>query len=213
MKKVKSVTCPKIHHNDEQRNNKALTDAKKTKRMIGAFNLEHNRCENYFDRMYRTIQFTFVAMIAIALFAFDSETNENTAIFMFYFVFPVTLYVFGILFAYNAYAITIYGKRATVILRELYPLKNKNKKPFDIDYILHIYVGTDRKVTLLSYGVPLAFYLLTPLASIIICKIKFGLSFCSLPSMFSLIVLLIYYVFMTIIIGEIARCYSIKDSN
>ena len=34
MKKVKSVTCPKIHHNDEQRNNKALTDAKKTKRMI-----------------------------------------------------------------------------------------------------------------------------------------------------------------------------------
>ena len=100
---------------------KKCTDEKLNyNKLKNSFDLEHSRCENYFDRMYRTIQFTFVALIAIAVFTFSNDLSNWSIALMLSFVLPAVIYVFGIMFSYNAYALAIYGKRASVILQSMF---------------------------------------------------------------------------------------------
>lgn len=55
-------------------------------------NLEHTRGENYFDRMYRVLQFTFAALIAIAVFSFGKESPALSKMLMLKFVIPAFIY-------------------------------------------------------------------------------------------------------------------------
>lgn len=45
--------------------------------IIRELELEHNRCQAYFDLMYRTLQFVFVAIVALAVCAFTNDADPR----------------------------------------------------------------------------------------------------------------------------------------
>lgn len=138
------------------------------------FEFETSRCQSYFDLMYKTFNFSFVAIVALVGFVCGLYGQEpepaNRDFFagvIFCFAIPVCLYVFGIMYTFNAYALAACGKRAELLHNELYKNKDYINTKF-YNKIIKRYIITDRKVALISYGVPLGFYILTPPASCLI---------------------------------------------
>ena len=142
--------------------------------LIREFELEHERCQSYFSLMYKTLEFSFVAIVALAVCAFSVNDNEELQNIVLCLVLPISLYVFGIMYAYNAYALAVYGKRAHIIHCQIYdPLlgnRDTTNLHSELIDILPIYVATNRKTTLIAYGVPLGFFLTMPLASVFVGK-------------------------------------------
>lgn len=124
--------------------------------------------KNYFELMYQTLQFSFAAIIAVAGFAFaffDENANAmNYCSLLFSYVLPGCLYVFGIMYAYNAYALAICGKKSEILHRKLYATKKSNDTEFES--MMKKHVISNRWVTLFAYGVPLGCFIVVPIASI-----------------------------------------------
>lgn len=173
-------------------------------------NLEHTRGENYFDRMYRVLQFTFAALIAIAVFSFGKESPALSKMLMLKFVIPAFIYVFGILFTYNTYALSICGKRATILLHALHNYPEKGQSNDSVETILRTYVGTDRKMSFLAYGVPLMFYILVPLISILISYNSQPETWPVFLNYLSMGILFVYYCFMGIMIYGVGINFNVK---
>ena len=184
--------------------------------LIREFELEHERCQSYFSLMYKTLEFSFVAIVALAACAFSVNDNEELQNIVLCLVLPISLYVFGIMYAYNAYALAVCGKRAHIIHCQIYdPLlgnrdtTNLNSELIDI---LPIYVATNRKTTLFAYGVPLGFFLTMPLASVFVGKSYFK----GYPNLFleisPYICLVLYYILMSIIIAGIFKSFFLTKT-
>lgn len=171
------------------------------------FTFEHGRCQSYFDLMYKTLQFTFAAIITVfgIAFGFLSDKAEYAAL-MFFYILPVCLYVFGVMYAYNAYALAVCGKRAEILHKKVYCDVEETD---EATLILKKYVNSSRFITLISYGVPLGFYFVIPLASILYslieCKVKGNIFFYEI---LPFILLAVYYLIMIIIIVKIIRPYG-----
>ena len=174
--------------------------------------IETKRAQSYFDLMYRIMNFAFAALTAFialtgALFNIEKNTDQLKILAFSYFI-PVSMSVFGIMFAYNAYALAVCGRRAEKIhfllhLNEEYPIfENDIKK----------WVVADRKINLLSYGVPLGFFIVVPLASHIVwCRIL-KTACCSFwEYWFPYICIGIYYIILILIIISIIKSFRVRD--
>ena len=88
--------------------------------LIREFEFEHARCQHYFELMYKVIQFTFAAIIAVVVVVFQGNSNEQYGALLLMLVLPVCIYVFGALYAFNAYALAVGGDRAEAIHEKIY---------------------------------------------------------------------------------------------
>lgn len=164
--------------------------------------------KKYFDLMYQTLQFTFAAIIAVAGFGFgfftEKEVSLNFCSLLFSYVLPACLYVFGIMYAYNAYALALCGKKSEILHRKLYDKKMSSDSEFDD--MMKKHVISSRLVTLLAYGVPLGCFLVVPIASVSFSCVIYSVSenlffYHILP----VLILWLYLFFMLILIVEIAK--------
>lgn len=171
--------------------------------LIREFEFEHNRCQSYFELMYKTLQFSFAAIVALLVFALGKENYQGNSIMIFQLILPICIYVFGIMYAYNAYALAVCGERAEILHSHIYA-SGQNILTGEMGRILKIYVATDRKVTLLSYGVSLGFYLVIPIASCILGLYKNNYVI-DLYTILSFVFLIIYHVLMAIVIKAISK--------
>ena len=175
--------------------------------LIREFEFEHNRCQSYFDLMYKTLEFSFAAIVAIVVLGFgmcdvqkDIPTKYTALIFCY--VLPVCLYVFGIMYAYNAYDMTLSGERAEKMHKKIY--ENSNWEDFKSD--ISKYVISNRWITMFAYGTFLGFFIVIPPASIILSIEFFKVeSSVFLYQVLPFILLAIYYIILAIIILQIAK--------
>ena len=128
------------------------------KDLIWVFEFEHGLTKNYFDLMYRSLQFTFAAIIAILVVAFQKDIESGAASLLLTLVLPVCTYVFGVLYAFTAYALAVSGKRAEIVRSHIF----LNESSFTLMHkyndealikVLFTYVGNKRTISLISYGV------------------------------------------------------------
>lgn len=138
------------------------------------FDFEHARCQGYIDCLYKTLEFTFAALIATVGigFGFSDPSNQETfGVAVFAYVLPICIYVFGVMYAYNSYALAICGKRAELLHSRMYRFSEQ-----DVQFtnLVNKYVLADRFLTMLAYGVPLGFYLTIPTVSIVYSIMKYS---------------------------------------
>ena len=112
------------------------------------FDLEVNRCQSYFELMYKTFNFSFAAIVALvgfvcSLYGIDTQPEYKDFLVgvILYFAIPACLYVFGIMYTYNAYSLAVCGKRAERLHNELI-----NKDWFMTLLDLEDYIKTKDKV-------------------------------------------------------------------
>ena len=186
------------------------------------FDLEVNRCQSYFELMYKTFNFSFAAIVALvgfvcSLYGIDTQPEYKDFLVgvILYFAIPACLYVFGIMYTYNAYSLAVCGKRAERLHNELYKNAKYKDKKFFRD-VIKKYIITNRKITLISYGVPLGFYMGAPMASCYIgynlynTNERFGWGFL----ICSIICIIVYLVLIWLVILEIKKDFSVyKKTN
>ena len=138
------------------------------KELFEEFIFEDKRADGYFDRMYRIFQFTFALLVSLLVFALGLNLPDEYRNVTLQYILPISLYVFGIMYAYNAYALAMCGKRAEILHQAIY--KDTNLDIFDDDLKTQLsnYVITDRKVTMISYGLALGFYYTIPILSVFV---------------------------------------------
>ena len=124
--------------------------------------------KKYFDLMYQTLQFTFGAIIAVSGFGFTFFTSSPVSLkycsLLFSYVLPACLYIFGILYAYNAYALTLCGKRSEILHRQLYIHKKDPNPTFDL--MMKKHVISNPYLTIIASIASIGCYMLIPIASI-----------------------------------------------
>ena len=168
------------------------------------FDFEHARCQGYIDCLYKTLEFTFAALIATVGigFGFSSENSPNDfGVAVFSYVLPISIYVFGVMYAYNSYALAICGKRAEELHGRMYQLNGYDTKFINT---VNKYVLANRTFTMLAYGVPLGFYLTIPIVSILYSIVKFSDN-CSvfMAIVIPLLALVLYLLIMSVLIIHI----------
>lgn len=194
---------------------------------IREFELAQRECKSYFDYMYKVLQFSFAAIIAIIaaasqLFDADSPNIENIKAIILSYILPISTYIFGVMYAYNAYALTVCGKQAEKLHNEIYTfetdemdisdnLVNKNVKDFPR---IKKYIVTDRKITFFAYGLQLMFYVAFPVSSDV-----FSLILCDATGSFffykilPFIMTFLYLIIMSIIIFGIGKDFLIESKD
>ena len=188
-----------------------MCDSKKND-LIREFEFEHNRCQSYFDLMYRILEFSFAAIAAIVVLGFgmcdaQQKIPQQYISLIFSYVLPVCLYVFGVMYTYNVYAMIICGARAAIIHKEIYSTTELNS----LKTTMSEYIISNKLVSALSYGVALCFYLAVPLASIIISNMFFAVAERNFYyNILPIILLILYYVIVVVIIVQIIVSYSKK---
>lgn len=176
--------------------------------LIRDLELENNRTKTYFDLMYKILQFTFVAIIALLAIIFNSNINIFNLRILLQYILPICMYVFGMMYIYNAYALAISGERAEILQFLIYEdIDDKNK----FKSIVSKYICTNRKITLISYGVPLGFYILMPFASCLFATIKTESFKCLFFNILPWIFCGIYYALMGVLIAAISNKHFIVD--
>ncbi len=179
---------------------------------------EKERTSSYLSYMYRTVQFTFAALIAIVVAALQVFNNEYSDIqtsiiikLLFSYVLPACIYVFGTMYAFNAYALSACGKREDRLHRLICDIRDLES----CDPMIPRLIMTKRSVSLLSYGVTLGFYLVIPPSSYIMALI---LSPFKTNDFFSIvlpaILIIIYWCIMIVIIINISKnFYNVNDAT
>ena len=108
--------------------------------LLKEFEFEDSRCKYYYDLMYKVIQFTFVAVVALAVCAFAKDTEQSDKCMILSLILPICIYIFGIMYAYNAYALSICGKRAELLHRKMIEEYFNDEDPEQSHNILTKYV-------------------------------------------------------------------------
>ncbi len=135
---------------------------------------ESSRCSQYTAHMYQVLQFTFVAIIALAVCGFSDNVTDDGFKVIFRLVLPICFYIFGTLYAFNACALAKCGKREEIIHFALFKrMEITNGAEMisldkDESSLIARNVVVDRWVSMIAYGVTLGFYLILPAASVAI---------------------------------------------
>lgn len=144
--------------------------------VIREFESAKDACQSYFNYMYKVLQFSFAAIIATIvaatqLFNVKDPNIEYIKAIVLAYILPISTYIFGVMYAYNAYALTVCGKQAELLHNEIYSFdkieSKENDACKDVENFPQIgkYIVTDRKITFWSYGLQLMFYVCFPLSS------------------------------------------------
>ena len=171
--------------------------------------------KKYFDLMYQTLQFTFGSIIAVAGFGFgfftETEVSLQYCSLLFSYVLPACLYIFGIMYAYNAYCLALLGRKSEILHKRLY--LNKKSDDLEVNDMMKRYVISSRYVTLLAYGVPLGCYLAIPYASVYFSRFIFAIDKNSpgfyLYHIIPGCILILYTILMLVMICAIAKHHFI----
>lgn len=176
------------------------------------FEFENKRADGYFDLMYKIFQFTFALVVALLAIVFSDKTLPIYSNLILRYVLPICLYVFGIMYTYNAYALAICGERAEKLHQKIYEDADiKQFRDRNFYSVLSKYVATNRIITLLSYGLALGFYLTIPIASVYVGGHYFTNMFADnklftlLPPVFNII----YIILEMIVICAIGKHYLV----
>lgn len=178
--------------------------------LIWVFEFEHGRTQTYFDLMYRSLQFTFAAAIAVIVVAFRTDIEIGAASLLLTLILPVCIYIFGMLYALNAYSLAVCGKRAEIIRGQIFCdtiNQSSDNVPEDVKEILVTYVGNKRFISLISYGVALGCFIVAPIVSLILGFTLFS-PYNSWIKIVSICGLGLYIILMTIVIVAIAKNYD-----
>ena len=57
--------------------------------LLKEFEFEDSRCKYYYDLMYKSIQFTFVAVVALAVCAFAKDTEQSDKCMILSLILPI----------------------------------------------------------------------------------------------------------------------------
>ena len=139
--------------------------------LIREFNFEHGRAQDYFEYMYKIVEFAFVAIISVVVAASQLYAPDEYSFFfsiLLSYILPICIYTFGTMYIYNVYALSICGKRAEDLHHAIYDSDLYKGINESLLIVINQYIISNRKVTLLSYGVTLGFFLFVPAASHII---------------------------------------------
>ena len=166
----------------------------------------------YFSYMYSCINYTFLfygAAIVVFYNLFNTPNNEkNSMVYfaIFYYLLPISTYIFGLFYAYNAVVICRQGYYMIKIENDIIKLNNE----MNFSYPLH---GWDRLSKtlpsgyILPYGTMLMFYLGIPTAFYIWGNKFVTFDFISTPiisftlvKIIPLLCLIIYFIFMIYLI-------------
>ena len=164
-------TCPKCNrgqqspqqHESKQSNLDLLMAEYKLGEEIGG---------KYFSYMYSCINYTFLFYGAAILVFYNIITSntggsDSIAYFaLFYYLLPISTYVFGLFYAYNAVAISRQGYHMVQIENDIIRLSRE----MEFTYLLHGWDINSRKLPsgfILPYGTMLIFYLSVPVAFLI----------------------------------------------
>ena len=129
------------------------------------FELAASDCQRYFERMYKIIDFSAVAIIALLGIGCNIFAEDIVAAcLVFGYFLPGCVGVFGMLYAYNAYALAACGKKAELLHGLLY--EGETGKTEKINAAMNRYIVTDDVAKIIAYGVVLAFYMLIPAVSV-----------------------------------------------
>lgn len=112
--------------------------------LIREFQLEQDRSNCYFNLMYKTLQFTFLAVASFIVCAFSLYKEQVIINLIFSLIIPICCYVFGIMYAYNAYALTVSGKRAEILHSNIYAKKRLRTKKNYIVLLLGMWFPIER---------------------------------------------------------------------
>ncbi len=185
------------------------------KDLVRELQAENSRCAMYMGFMYQVLQFTFLAIIALAVCAFTVDVTNDGFKVIFRLVLPICFYIFGVMYAFNAYALANCGIREEKIHSILFnAIDDEIDDAIAVDndtyLIIAKNVATDRWVTLISYGVPLGFYLVLPPASVYIGYVMNTVK-TNLPTfiieMLPIVGLVVYYILMSVIIYKISKSH------
>lgn len=178
--------------------------------LIWVFEFEHGRTKTYFDLMYRSLQFTFAAAIAVLVMAFGAEIEEEAASLLLTLILPVCIYIFGMLYAFNAYSLAVCGKRAEIIRNHIFDSAESESDPTDesaaVKKILVTYVGNNRWVSLISYGVALGCFIVAPIVSFVLGCTIFR-PYNGFVKLLSVVGLILYMGLMTVMVVAIGINY------
>ncbi len=72
------------------------------KDLVRELQAENGRCAMYMGFMYQVLQFTFLAIIALAVCAFTVDVTNDGFKVIFRLVLPICFYIFGVMYAFNA---------------------------------------------------------------------------------------------------------------
>ena len=192
--------------------------------LILEFQLEVTRCQSYSDLLYKAIQFTFVAVIALVAAAVPGEEVGKSTVFILMICIPICVCVFGVLYAYNMYALGICGTRAEKIHQKIYSfegqnsvggqMKSQEEDPFS--GVLTGYVISKKYLTVIAYSAMLLFFIAVPEISFMFGRkldVQYGLHVigCYLEKTV-FIGLLVYMAIMMLIVAAIIGSY-IRGKN
>ena len=175
------------------------------------FKLADECCARYFDFMYKILQFSFAAIIAVVGIGFGFFNNNvktsHYCALIFSYVLPICLYVFGTMYAYNAYGLSIYGKKAELLHRKLCA---EDELYETLGATMNQYVITNRVVASIAYGVPLLFYIFMPCLSICFsCSIPGAIDALFWDHILAAIFYIAYVIIISLIIVPLVLNYRI----
>lgn len=194
--------------------------------MMDLINLEYNEANvgsaRYFDNLYRTIQAYLIAIVALVILPLE-KVDGAIYVFLFLLLIPCLTYIFGLFYCYNGYAIAkiaCFQKQCEGKLRILSTLKYKSNVYYGWTY----FVAKKKDSFILAYGTFLVFFLLIPIACIVLgllkldrTNVKMELIIPKTPFHWSILILsvclyLIYFSFMLKIIIDTKRMIALRNT-
>ena len=142
------------------------------------YDVARDNCKLYFERMYKILEFSMAVIIAIvgidAVSPGSSYAYNTFEYIVFLHILPGCLYVLGLLYAYNAYSLTVYGNEAHTLKKRLY--EKNDYGTAELNSIMINYIKTKPFKALISYGGCLVFYIVVPRLSIMFACWRFSIN-------------------------------------
>lgn len=133
------------------------------------YDVARENCKLYFERMYKILKFSLGVMVAVIGIDFGvlggGQSSAFSSYIIFLYIFPVCLYILGLLYTYNAYSLSVYGNETCALRKRLYDKKDYGSN--ELNGIMREYVKTKRCLAVISYGACVLFYIFGPLISIL----------------------------------------------
>ena len=193
------------------------------------YDVARENCRLYFERMYKILEFSIG--IIVAAIGIDAgllggiKVTNSAGSFIFLYVLPICLCILGLLYAYNAYSLSVDGNEAAALRKRLY--ENKEYGTNALNSVMRNYIKTGAGHTIIGYGSCLLFYMFVPFFCIqfgryrdlIVTQIEGGANFCCMEVIIAwlkeaplaMVMWIVYFVCMVILIVGIIKNFARRD--
>lgn len=195
-------TCPKCNR-EQQPPQQYESKQSNLDLLMAEYKLGEEIGGKYFSYMYSCINYTFLfygaaILVFYNIIASNTEGSDSIVYFaLFYYLLPISTYIFGLFYAYNAVAISRQGYHMIQIENDIIRLSRE----MGFTYLLHGWDISSKKLPsgfILPYGTMLIFYLSIPVAFLIFGNIFVTYEFFSSPLQASTFITIIPRAFLAI---------------